>query len=147
LGKEGIPVEGIPVIRVLQGDTMRGGGWADLYAWQLDRMSAVPLFRQVYLQIRSAIVSQTLAPGLRLPSSRRLASRLEVPRASVISAYEQLLAEGYIVGKARSGTFISSDLPAPVVPRAAARPSPGPTRMPLVSARFQALERVRSFPG
>src|SRR5215475_6117636 len=50
--------------------TMRGGGWADLYAWQVERTSAIPLFQQVYLQIRSAIVSRTLAPGLRLPSSR-----------------------------------------------------------------------------
>ncbi|HXJ84187.1 MAG TPA: PLP-dependent aminotransferase family protein [Candidatus Methylomirabilis sp.] len=126
---------------------MRGGGWADLYAWQLDRTSAIPLFRQVYLQIRSAIVSRALAPGLRLPSSRRLASRLEIARASVISAYEQLLAEGYIVGKARSGTFISSDLPAPIESRSAARGRPRLARLPLVSARFQAFERVRVFPA
>jgi len=126
---------------------MRGGGWADLYAWQVDRTSAVPLFRQVYLQIRSAIVSRTLAPGLRLPSSRELASRLEVARASVISAYDQLLAEGYVVGRARSGTFISSDLPTPLKPRSAARAMPTRARIPPVSARFQALERVRSFPS
>ncbi len=91
---------------------MSTGGWADLYAWQVDRRSGTPVFQQIYLQIRSAIVSRTLAPGLRLPSTRGLASRLRVARASVISAYEQLLAEGYIVGRARSGTFISSDLPA-----------------------------------
>src|SRR5215472_15293263 len=88
---------------------MPTAGWADLYAWQVDRRSATPLFQQIYLQIRSAIASRTLAPGLRLPSTRGLASRLQVARASVISAYEQLLAEGYIVGRARSGTFISSD--------------------------------------
>ena len=126
---------------------MREGGWADLYAWQVDRTSAVPLFRQVYLQIRSAIVSRTLAPGLRLPSSRGLASRLRVARASVVPAYEQLLAEGYIVGRARSGTFISSDLPAPIEPRPAARSVPPRARMPSVSVRFQAFERVRAFPS
>src|SRR5262249_29880318 len=90
---------------------MATAGWADLYAWQVDRTSATPLFQQIYLQIRSAIVARTLSPGLRLPSTRGLASRLRVARASVISAYEQLLAEGYIVGRARSGTFISSELP------------------------------------
>ena len=89
----------------------RTAGWADLYAWDVDRASATPLFRQIYMQMRFAIVSRTLAPGLRLPSSRELASRLRVARASVVTAYEQLLAEGYIAGKARSGTFISSDLP------------------------------------
>jgi len=126
---------------------MRGGGWADLYTWQVDRTSAIPLFRQVYLQIRSAILSRTLGPGLRLPSSRGLASRLKVARASVVLAYEQLLDEGYIVGKARSGTFISSDLPAPIEPRSTARVRPPRARIPSVSVGFQAFERVRSFPS
>src|SRR5215831_3082405 len=113
-------------------------GWADLYGWQVDRTNATPLFQQIYLQMRSAIVSRTLAPGLRLPSTRGLASRLQVARASVISAYEQLLAEGYIVGRARSGTFISSDLPAsePQVPR---RAVVAPVARPPVSVRFEAF--------
>lgn len=126
---------------------MRGGGWADLYAWQVDRSSTIPLFRQVYLQIRSVIVSRTLAPGLRLPSSRGLASRLQVARASVVSAYEQLLDEGYIVGKARSGTFISADLPAQFEPGSGDRAKPALARIPSGSVRFRALERVRSFPS
>src|SRR5215470_10615480 len=93
---------------------MRTAQWADLYAWHVDRASTTPLFRQIYLQIRSAVVSRTLAPGLRLPSTRELASRLGVARASVVSAYEQLVAEGYITGRARSGTLVSADLPAPI---------------------------------
>src|SRR5215470_14399000 len=122
---------------------MTTAGWADLSAWQVDRKSATPLFRQIYLQIRSAIVSRRLAPGLRLPSTRGLASRLRVARASVISAYEQLLAEGYVVGRARSGTFISSDLPSePEVPR---RAGAARATRPPVSARFRAFENVRSF--
>jgi GntR family transcriptional regulator/MocR family aminotransferase len=125
---------------------MATAGWADLYAWQVDRTSATPLFQQIYLQIRSAIVSRTLAPGLRLPSTRGLASRLRVARASVISAYEQLLAEGYIVGRARSGTFISSELPAGE-PRVARRMvAARAARLP-VSVRFHAFERVRCFPA
>src|SRR5215510_5419296 len=125
---------------------MATAGWADLYGWQVDRTNATPLFQQIYLQIRSAIVSRTLAPGLRLPSTRGLASRLQVARASVISAYEQLLAEGYIVGRARSGTFISSDLPAsePQVPR---RGIAAQATRPSVAARFEAFERVRAFPA
>jgi len=123
---------------------VRAPGWADLYAWQVDRKTGPPLFRQIYLQMRSAIVSRTLAAGTQLPSTRGLASRLRVARTSVISAYEQLLAEGYVVGHARSGTFISSDLPAPIE-----RPSaPGfrPTaKTPPLSARAKALERVFAF--
>jgi GntR family transcriptional regulator / MocR family aminotransferase len=86
-------------------------GWAALYAWQIERGSAVPIFRQVYGQMRSAILSRRLAPGAKLPSTRALAAELGVARASVISAYEQLLAEGYLSGRIGSGTYISADLP------------------------------------
>ena len=124
---------------------MRSPGWADLFAWQVDRASGTPLFRQVYLQIRAAIVSRTLAPGLRLPSTRELASRLRVARTSVISAYEQLLAEGYVAGKARSGTFIAFDLPAPHQKRAPERVARPMAKVPSVSVRGKALEHVRAF--
>jgi len=35
-------------------------GWADLYAWQLDRASRTPLSRQIYMQVRSAVLSGAL---------------------------------------------------------------------------------------
>ena len=127
------------------GGPMRSPGWADLYAWQVDRASETPLFQQIYLQIRAAIVSRTLAPGLRLPSTRELASRLRVARASVISAYEQLLAEGYIEGRTRSGTFISSDLPTPIDKRGPPRATRALPTAPVVSVRAKTLERVRAF--
>ena len=92
----------------------RRRSWASLYAWQLSRSDGAPLFRQVYLQIRSAILSQGLRPGTKLPSTRALASQLSVSRSAVVSAYEQLLAEGYASGKVGSGTYVSSDLPAPI---------------------------------
>jgi len=70
-------------------------GWENLYAWQLSRTGDAPLFRQIYSQIRSAILSQSLRPGTKLPSTRQLAAQLGVSRSAVVSAYEQLLAEGY----------------------------------------------------
>src|SRR5258708_5335440 len=85
-------------------------GWADLYAWQLDRASRTPLTRQIYMQVRSAVLSGALCPGTRVPSSRTMASKLGVARASVVSAYEQLLAEGYVESRQGSGTFISGHL-------------------------------------
>ena len=108
----------------------RAPGWGELYAWQLDRNSAVPLFRQLYLQIRAAVLSQRLRPGLRLPSTRRLASQLGLARASVVTAYEQLLAEGYVAGRVGSGTYISSDLPEPVEGRSPGRPAGAGPRLP-----------------
>jgi DNA-binding transcriptional regulator YhcF (GntR family) len=90
---------------------MRSQGWADLYEWGLDRTAgAPPLFRQIYVQVRAAILSGALTPGTKLPSSRAMANRLRAARASVVVAYEQLLTEGYLVARAGSGTFVSSDL-------------------------------------
>jgi GntR family transcriptional regulator / MocR family aminotransferase len=85
-------------------------GWADLYAWQLDRASRTPLSRQIYMQVRSAVLSGALRVGARVPSSRAMASQLGVARASVVSAYEQLLAEGYVESRHGSGTFISGEV-------------------------------------
>ena len=45
-------------------------GWADLYVWQLDRASRTPLTRQIYMQVRSAVLSGALRAGTRVPSSR-----------------------------------------------------------------------------
>src|SRR5215467_6857560 len=107
---------------------MTSRGWADLYAWQLDRASRTPLTRQIYMQVRSAVLSGALSPGTRVLSSRAMASKLGVARASVVSAYEQLLAEGYVESRQGSGTFISrqlTDLAAPRSPvRAMRRPVP-----------------------
>jgi GntR family transcriptional regulator / MocR family aminotransferase len=85
-------------------------GWADLYAWQLDRASRTPLTRQIYIQVRSAVLSGALRPGTRMPSTRAMASKLGVARASVVLAYEHLLAEGYVESRHGSGTFIAGDL-------------------------------------
>jgi GntR family transcriptional regulator/MocR family aminotransferase len=92
----------------------RRRSWASLYAWQLNRGGDAPLFRQVYLQIRAAILAQALRPGTKLPSTRELASQLSVSRSAVVSAYEQLLTEGFVSGRIGSGTYVSSDLPEPL---------------------------------
>jgi GntR family transcriptional regulator/MocR family aminotransferase len=85
-------------------------GWADLYAWQLDRAIRTPLARQIYMQVRIAVLSGALRAGTRVPSSRAMAERLGVARASVVAAYEQLIAEGYVESRHGSGTFISGDV-------------------------------------
>lgn len=84
---------------------------ADLCAFELTRTAGTPLFRQLYLQLRSAILSQRLRPGTKLPSTRDLAGQLGVSRSAAVAAYEQLLAEGYTSGRHGSGTYVSPDLP------------------------------------
>ncbi len=72
---------------------------------------ALPLYRQLYEQVREAILSGSLAPGSRLPPSRRLAEQLKVARITISAAYDQLQAEGYLISKVGAGTFVAGDLP------------------------------------
>ncbi len=77
----------------------------------LDRRAETPLFRQVYLAIRAAILSEQLAPGTRLPATRTLAQELGVARNTLINAFEQLQAEGYVEGRVGAGTVVARTLP------------------------------------
>jgi GntR family transcriptional regulator / MocR family aminotransferase len=69
-----------------------------------------PLFRQVYRRMREAILSGALRGGERLPSTREVAKQLGISRTVVLLAYDQLLAEGFVVGRGGSGTYVSDGL-------------------------------------
>lgn len=79
----------------------------------LDQHVPVPLYQQIYQQIREQILQGVLGPGERLPSSRRLAQQYSVGRVTVTTAYDQLLAEGYVLSQTGAGTFVADDLPLP----------------------------------
>lgn len=70
-----------------------------------------PLHLQIYRAFREAILVGRLAPGERLPSSRREAELLGISRNVVLQAYSQLTAEGYLTGTTGSGTYVAHDLP------------------------------------
>lgn len=74
-------------------------------AYSLDRESSTPLFLQLSNEIRQRIVNGTIAQNLRLPASRQLASELDLSRSTVTSAYDQLVAEGYLEGRPGSGFY------------------------------------------
>jgi GntR family transcriptional regulator/MocR family aminotransferase len=78
---------------------------------ELDPSSTVPLYRQIVDAIAAEIASGRLAPGTRLPSTRAAAADLRVSRNTVLTAFEQLLAEGYVSGRAGSGTFVADAPP------------------------------------
>ncbi|HYE16030.1 MAG TPA: PLP-dependent aminotransferase family protein, partial [Pyrinomonadaceae bacterium] len=61
--------------------------------------------------LRRAILAGQLKPGARLPSTRDMAAELKVSRNTVLNAFEQLLAEGYVEGQTGSGTYVSRRLP------------------------------------
>jgi GntR family transcriptional regulator / MocR family aminotransferase len=77
----------------------------------LDDTRPEPLYRQIYDSLRISILKGELGSGVRLPASRTLAKQLGVSRMTVINAYDQLFAEGYLEGRAGSGTFVASRLP------------------------------------
>ena len=70
-----------------------------------------PLRAQLEDALRDAVRRGRLAPGARLPSSRALARDLSVSRRLVVDAYEQLLAEGYVVARRGAGTFVAAGAP------------------------------------
>jgi GntR family transcriptional regulator/MocR family aminotransferase len=77
----------------------------------LDEKSALPLYRQIYEAIRHAILSGNLRPTAPLPATRLLSQQLGVSRMTIINAYDQLFAEGYLEAKTGAGTFVAAHLP------------------------------------
>jgi GntR family transcriptional regulator/MocR family aminotransferase len=77
----------------------------------LARDGPMPLHRQLYEGLRQAILTRRLAPGMRLPSTRTLASELGLSRYTVVDAFRQLGAEGYLEGKVGAGTCVARTLP------------------------------------
>lgn len=65
------------------------------------------LLRSLHHQLRAAIADGRLQSGFKLPSTRALAGHLGVGRNTVIAAYDLLLAEGYLVGRGGSGTYVA----------------------------------------
>ena len=70
----------------------------------VDRGLETPLPAQIAAALREAIDQRTLRPGEAVPASRELARRLGVARGVVVSAYEQLIAEGYLSASHGRGT-------------------------------------------
>ena len=67
-----------------------------------------PKYYRLYTCIREDILRAELLPGQKLPSKRALAEHLHVSIATVSGAYEQLVDEGYLAAKPRSGYYVSA---------------------------------------
>ena len=120
--------------------------WAEIYPWAApDR--AAPVARQVYDQVRGAILTGSLGAGARLPSTRDLADRLGVARATVVSVFDQLLAEGYVVGRRGAGTFVAADLSTVVDATEAEAQSPPPEAAPAPPPADPLDPPITTLPG
>ena len=89
----------------------RRPGGVLLSAIEADPAASRPLYRQLYLQLRKAVLSGELAPETRLPSTRELARQLGLSRTTVVNTFEQLIADGYLAAREGAGSFVTSRLP------------------------------------
>ena len=107
---------------------------------ELDR-SAGALGRQLAQKLRDAIKSAALQPGESLPSTRALASSLGIARGTVVEAFEQLIAEGFLESSPGVGTYVAHSLAGPT--RTTRRRSAGltgsPQPLPESAQRFHSV--------
>ncbi|MGD2178520.1 MAG: PLP-dependent aminotransferase family protein [Anaerolineae bacterium] len=73
----------------------------------LRRDSAVPLYLQIRDRLRERIESGILLPDTKLPPTRTLAEELGVSRVTVVNAYAELEAEGWVRAHVGRGTFVT----------------------------------------
>ncbi len=73
-----------------------------------------PLHRKLADALRAAIVEGDLAPGVRLPPERILATQLAVSRSTVVTALDRLRSESLLVSRQGSGTRVSPDVRRPL---------------------------------
>ena len=100
------------------------------------RSRSEPLHAQLYRALRAAILRGELAPGARLPSTRALAADEGLARNTVLRAYDQLLGEGYVVGRRGSATRVAAEIPddvAEIARDASRRPRPRRAAPPRLS--------------
>lgn len=74
---------------------------------ELHKNKSIPLYMQIYSYIKSEVLARRLKAGNKLPSKRALAAQLGISTITIEGAYGQLMAEGYIYAKAKSGYYIS----------------------------------------
>jgi GntR family transcriptional regulator/MocR family aminotransferase len=89
----------------------------------IDRDDREPLQSQIARQIRALVLNGRLKPQAKLPSTRALADELDVARATIVEAYEQLLGEGYLETRSGSGTRVAAELPEALLTAAPQRPA------------------------
>lgn len=121
----------------------------DLLSHRLSQQTRGKLYTRLYNVVRTSILDGSLLSGTRLPPSRDLAQELKLSRNTVIKVYEQLLAEGYIVSRAGSGTYVTESVPDNVLHATALDPQTSnlPTHSTLSIRGKLLLEQASASPN
>ncbi|MEM8811663.1 MAG: PLP-dependent aminotransferase family protein [Pseudomonadota bacterium] len=122
---------------------------AVLLSLSVDRGDRRPLFQQIYEEVRAWILAGKLKPNAKLPPSRKLAAELGLSRSTISAAYDQLICEGYAIGRRGAGIHVC-DVPDAILQSADAgiRSKPEAYPSPRTSVRpFQSgAPDLASFP-
>lgn len=100
-----------PVRGKVTGPVVRG--WPLNVPIRLERQLRMPIYRQLAQQLSEEIRRGRLLPGTALPGTRELALELQINRKTVVIAYDELIAQGWLTADPKRGTFVSSTLPDP----------------------------------
>lgn len=120
---------------------------ATLWNHSLHAGDGLSLQKKLHSDIRKGILSGTLSNGIRLPSTRALAKRLSIARNTVIEAYDQLIAEGYLETRKGAGTFVCAHNPDDLLtlrPESKTAPRPAQKSQHVQLSGMPALDH---FPG
>ena len=86
-----------------------------LRSWDLNlhitKSSGVVVYLQIAQQIIDEIQRGRLAPSAAMPGTRELATKMNVNRKTIVLAYDELIAQGWLTTESRRGTFVSAKLP------------------------------------
>lgn len=124
-------------------------------AFAIDRNAKEPVFEQICAALRDRIVSKSLPEGCQLPATRGFAVDLGVSRSTVVTAYEQLVAEGYLNSRQGAGYRVCAigevELPpAARIEKMSAVPAAPSVQKPPESRRLRPFETgqpdMRLFP-
>lgn len=77
----------------------------------INKAISVPVYLQISSSFTESILQGKLRKGLKLPGSREVAHLLNINRMTMVAAYNELEAQGWIEKIERKGTFVKSDLP------------------------------------
>ena len=113
----------------------------------LDRDSEEPIYRQLIRHVRAQVESGSLPAGTRLPASRDLARQLNISRISVVNAYAELRAEGYLSAHAGRGTFVAGDRDAATPPATSSHSTPTNEPASLPDRSVREMMRLARKPG
>ena len=111
------------------------------------REAKTSAYRWLYAALRADILAGRLRPGSRLPATRDLARQYKLSRGTVLSAFEELKAEGYLHGSRGSGTYVSSVLPEHLLQVTAQRSQERPSRKQRPRPLSVYGLRVQPFPN